>query len=150
VLLSEIDQVVAQARRTTLLVDWAARVEAAAQQLAQVARQLGRTAASPDFKAAFAWAHPFLTVMGDVIMGWMHLWRATIAAPKLEALTVQAGSGNPQELVGKSKEAAFYDGQIKTASYFIETVLPVTSGRMDAIAGGNKTVTEMNEKSFGG
>jgi alkylation response protein AidB-like acyl-CoA dehydrogenase len=150
ILLSEIEQTVIRARESAQLVDLAAGVDAAAQQLAHVAHQLGVMAASSDFKAAFAWAHPFLTVMGDVIMGWMHLWRATVAASRLETLTLQAGRDDLQELIGKNKEAAFYDGQLKAASYFIETVLPVTSGRMNAIAGGNKAAVEIDERSYGG
>ena len=40
---------------------------------------LGKKAMSPDVKMAFAQAHPFLDVTGDIVMAWMLLWRASIA-----------------------------------------------------------------------
>jgi hypothetical protein len=149
-LLSEIAGVVAQAREMTSVAGLADRVETAAQRMSEVVARLGRMMASSDFKVAFAHAHPFLTVMGDVVMAWMHLWRAVVATPRLDKLMAKAGHDDLQQLVSKSKDAAFYDGQIKTAAYFIETVLPVTFGRMDAIVGGSRIAVTIDEKSFGG
>ena len=83
-------------------------------------------------------------------MSWMHLWRAVAAAPRLAKLLAKAGHAEPPKLVAQSKDAAFYDGQIKTAAYYIETVLPVTYGRMDAIVDGSDIAVTMDEKSFGG
>ena len=60
--------------------------------------------------------------MGDTIMGWMLLWRAAVAAEKL-----QEGA--------KKKDVAFYESQATTARYFINNVLPVTQGKMTAIQG---------------
>jgi hypothetical protein len=75
--------------------------------------------------------------MGDVVMGWMLLWRAAIAAEKL-----QAGA--------KKKDRAFYEGQATTARYFINNVLPVTRGKMNAIQGLDDAVMAMPEVGFGG
>ena len=46
--------------------------------------KIGGLAMSPDFKMAFAHSLPFLHAMGDVLMGWMLLWRAETAAPKIQ------------------------------------------------------------------
>jgi len=150
VLLSEIEQTVAQARGLASVAGLADRVDTAMHRMVDVASFLGHMTASPDFKVAFAHAHPFLTVMGDVIMGWMHLWRAVVTVPKLEKLMAKAGHDDLPKLISKSKDAAFYDGQLKTASYYIESVLPITLGRIDAITEGNKAVVAIDEKSFGG
>jgi hypothetical protein len=80
----------------------------------------------------------------------MHLWRAAVALPELERL---AGSSSPEvimEKADKNKEVAYYDGLLKTAEYFIQSMLPVTMGKMDAIMASSSSVVDMHQKSFGG
>ena len=79
----------------------------------------------------------FMEVTGDVVMAWMLLWRATIAAQKLEQ-------------GAKKKDVAFYEGQLKSAEFFINVLLPVTLGKMEAILGNNGAAIEISEASFGG
>ena len=97
---------------------------------------MGQTAMSPKLKAAFAHSVPFLEVMGDVILAWMLLWRATVAAEKLTE--------------AKKKDQPFYEGQIKTAEFFIRTILPVTFGKMDAIEDCSDAAIAMDDAAFGG
>ncbi len=135
--LAEIGKTVAAARAAGGLEDLAAEVEKAVGRLGEAAFTLGKNAMSERFRAAFAFAFPFLEVMGDVIMAWMLLWRATIAARAL------AGAA-------KEKDKPFYQGQVGTAEFFIQTVLPVTLGKMDAIVKGNPAAVELPEAAFGG
>jgi len=105
---------------------------------------------SPDVKIAFAYALPFLDVIGDICMAWMLLWRATVAVPKLEK---KIGSLDPavrSKKAAKNKDVAFYEGQLQTAKYFINSILPITIGRMNAIAASDGATVEMPEVSFGG
>ncbi len=110
---------------------------AAVNRLGEIARHLGQTAASSRLAAAFAHAHPFLDVMGDVIMAWMLLWRAQLAASALNNGT-------------SKKDAAFYEGQLKSAEFFINSVLPVTLGKMNAIFRTNGAAVEISDAAFGG
>ena len=128
----------------------AAAVEHARTRLSEVAIHLGKTAISPQLKVAFAHAHPFLDVMGDVIMAWMHLWRANAALPKLEKLAGGTDAEAVKQKVAKNKDAAFYDGQLKSAEFFIHTILPSALGKMNAIMAGNPAAIEIDERSFGG
>ena len=73
---------------------------------------MGKTAMSEKVLTAFAFSYPFMEVTGDVVMAWMLLWRAKIAAEKLET--------------AKKKDVPFYNGQLKIAQYFCNTVLPTT------------------------
>jgi hypothetical protein len=98
---------------------------------------MGMTAMSEKALIAFAFAHPFMEVTGDVVMAWMLLWRATIAAQKLEQ-------------GGKKKDTAFYEGQLKSAEFFINVILPATHGKMKAILGNNGAAVEISDSSFGG
>ncbi|MGD9260825.1 MAG: acyl-CoA dehydrogenase C-terminal domain-containing protein, partial [Desulfobacterales bacterium] len=132
------------------LTDLADAVEQAVHRLSEVAIHLGNTVLSPEVKVAFAYAHPFLEVVGDVIMAWMHLWRASVAAPKLEKLAGGNDAAKVQAKIAKHKEAAYYDGQIKTAEFYILTLLPAAMGKMNAIETANPAAVNIHENSFGG
>ncbi|NOY68039.1 MAG: acyl-CoA dehydrogenase [Deltaproteobacteria bacterium] len=148
--LMEIQKVIAAAKENEGLSDLAVKLEEAVNRLGSVAMHLGKTAMSLEFKSAFAHAMPFLDAMGDVIMGWMLLWRAVAAFPGLEKIVSELDDAQRAEKIKKNKNAAFYDGQVKTARFFIESMLPVTMGRMDAIEATSKAAVEMEEASFGG
>ncbi len=133
----EIHKVTAEAAGIKTLKAPAAKLDEAVKRLGEVAMHLGNTALSPDVKVAFAFAKPFLDVVGDMCMGWMLLWRATIAAPQLQQ-------------AAKSKDAAFYEGQLHTAKYFINSILPITLGKMDAIKASDPASIEISVAAFGG
>jgi len=135
--LGEIQKTVALAREAGGLQESAAEVEKAANRLGEVALHIGKNAMSAQYRVAFAFAFPFLEVMGDVIMAWMLLWRAAVAKQKLEA-----GAGK--------KDVEFYEGQLKTAEFFIQVKLPITFGKMDSILKSSSAAVEISEAGFGG
>lgn len=134
--LGRIQKTIAAAKEREQLLPMAARLEKIINRLGEVAMHMGQNAMSANFKTAFAHSLPFLYVMGDTIMGWMLLWRALEADPKISG--------------AKKKDKAFYRGQVQTAEFFMETVLPMTMGKMDAIMGSCSAAVEMEEASFGG
>jgi alkylation response protein AidB-like acyl-CoA dehydrogenase len=135
--LKEILKVSDNAKKIDSLAGLGERVETAAHRLAETAMFMGKTAASPRVKVAFAHSLPFLHTMGDTIMAWMLLWRAIVANEKL--------AGNP-----KKKDKIFYLGQIKTAEFFIRTLLPAGLGVMDAILDSSDAAIEIEDDAFGG
>jgi alkylation response protein AidB-like acyl-CoA dehydrogenase len=136
-LLEEIQKSIAMAEDFQGLKDFAGRLGATVNKLGEVALHMGKAAMSLRVLNAFAFAHPFMEVCGDVVMAWMLLWRAAIAAREL---------GNKP---GK-KDATFYEGQIKSAEFFIYSILPITLGKMEAILTTNDAAVKINEDSFGG
>ena len=136
-LLGEMQKVISAAKGISSLENFAAKVEEAVNKLGEVALHMGTTAMSPKVMNAFAFAYPFMEVTGDVVMSWMLLWRATIAARKLEK-------------GARKKDAAFYEGQLKSAEFFFYSVLPITLGKMRAILTTNGAAMEISEDSFGG
>jgi alkylation response protein AidB-like acyl-CoA dehydrogenase len=135
--LGEIQKTIAQAKSEDGLDEMTAEFEKAVNRLGEVALHIGKSALSPKFKVAFAHAFPFLEVMGDVVMGWMLLWRAALARQNLN-------NG------AKKKDVDFYEGQVKTAEFFIQTLLPITMGKMNAIVMGSGAAVEISEAAFGG
>ena len=136
-LLGEIQKTIAAAKSISSLQDVANKVEAAVNKLGEVAMHIGQTAMSEKVMHAFAHAYSFMEVCGDVIMGWLLLWRASIAAQNLEK-----GTGK--------KDVAFYEGQIKSVEFFVNSILPVTRGKMNVILTTNPAAIEISEDAFGG
>jgi hypothetical protein len=135
--LEKIQKTITRARRHETLIPMADKLETAMNDMGESAMHLGKKAMSPELKKAFAHAFPFLEVMGDVTMGWMLLWRAVVATEKL-----QKGA--------KKKDVSFYESQIHTAKFFVNTVLPVTHGKMVSIKDFDGAAVEMEDAGFGG
>ncbi len=136
-LLGEIMKVVAEAKTKPNLEDTAVRVEKAVNKLGEVGMHMGAAAMSEKVMSAFSYAYQFMEVTGDVVMAWMLLWRAVTAA-------------NALEKGAKKKDTAFYEGQIKSAEYFANALLPVTTGKMIAILGSNSAAVDISEDALGG
>ncbi len=125
------------------------QLEAALNRYGEVAVFLTKKAMGADIKLAYSQAHPFLDVTGDVIMAWMLLWRAERAYPGRQKLL--ATTPDPAASIAGNREAAFLDGQLKTAAYFISTALPITIGKIKSIMQGDSaTILNTAEKAFGG
>jgi alkylation response protein AidB-like acyl-CoA dehydrogenase len=147
--LGEIRKSIEAAKKVPLVSELADRVQELFNRVSEIALVIGKTISSEKVQIAYAFAHPFLEVMGDLSMAWMLLWRASIALPKLEKI---AGGSDPENIrakVEKNKDAAFYEGQLQTARFFIKTVVPVTMGKLDAIEGLDGAAVEIPESSFG-
>jgi hypothetical protein len=136
-LLAEIRATIAAARGLERTAAAAQRLEEAVGLLGDTAMRLGAAAMSEKAMAAFAAAHPFMEVCGDVITGWMLLWRGRIAA---EALA--AGPAG--------KDTAFYEGQLKGLEFFLQSILPVTLGKMEVVRGCGSAAVDIPEDGFGG
>lgn len=134
--LNEINRVIAAAEEKKSLTAIARALSEQVKGLGETAVIIGRAAVSEKYAAAFANAHPFLEITGDVALGWMHLWRALTATNALE--------NHP-----KQKDVVFYEGIITTARFYMETILPATLGKMKAVQNLSDAALVMEEKAFG-
>ncbi|MBU1169415.1 MAG: acyl-CoA dehydrogenase [Proteobacteria bacterium] len=132
-LMMEIRKTIDQAKSNDALKDLGLDLEGALEKFGEVSMHMGRTAMSAQVMSAFAFAHPFLEVTGDVVMAWMLLWRALIASQKVES---------------KKKDRVFYIGQMKSAEFFIESILPITLGKMNAILKTSQAAVDIPEEAF--
>ncbi len=135
--LAAIQKTIDEAKALTELTDLAERTQKMLNKLGEVASHLGKNAMSPQYKTAFAHSLPYLDVMGDTIMAWMNLWRATTATRKL--------ASNPRK-----KDLPFYEGQVKVAEFFIRTIVPTSMGRMETILDMSSAAIEISDEAFGG
>ncbi len=134
--MGEINNTIARAKQQENLQSMAEIVEKAINRLGEVAMAIGKKAMSDQVMDAFGSATPFQEVVGDVVMGWIHLWRASVAAEILAGGKV------------KKKDEAFYNGQIKTAEFYLTSLFPAVMGKMDDVAALNPDVMEMPEEAF--
>ncbi|MCK5099169.1 MAG: acyl-CoA dehydrogenase, partial [Desulfobacteraceae bacterium] len=116
----EIKKRINYSKENNVFVDLAEKLEKILKKLEQKLRDSAEGVKTSEYKSAFAVASPLLDVTGDVVMAWQLLWRAQIADAKL-------ASNN------KGKNLDFYNGKIMAAKFFIKTILPVATGKLDGI-----------------
>ncbi len=133
-LMGEMNKTIASAKENGME-ELAEKFQKAVNKLGEVGMHMGAAAMSPQMLTAFSYAHPFMEATGDVVTAWMLLWRAAIAKAKMGK---------------KKKDDVFYSGLIKSAEYYINTMLPATTGKMIAILNGNAAAVEIEEDAFGG
>ena len=135
-LLEEMKKTVDIAAGIKALESLARETETVLTKLEETARHMGKTAASDRMTTAFAHAYGFMDVTGDAVMAWQLLWRACVAAEKLEK-------------GAKKKDMAFYEGEITGAQFFIRTILPITLGRMAVILNSDSSAVDISDSAFG-
>ncbi|MBS3731681.1 MAG: acyl-CoA dehydrogenase [Desulfobacterales bacterium] len=133
-LMGEVNATISNAKAQEKVKPHAERLEEALNKLGEAAMHLGKSAMSDKLMEAFGYAYPFMEVCGDVVMAWMLVWRASIAEQALEK--------------AKKKDVPFYEGQIKSAQFFCNTVLPATLGKLNAILATDGAAVEIDEASF--
>lgn len=135
--LNEVRKTIESASSNPALKSMAQHLSDTLDRLEEVGLSLAKTSVSPEARKAFSFSFPFLDVTGDVIMGWMLLWRACVADSALESKP-------------KKKDVAFYHGIIKTAEYYIYSQLPASVGKMNAIHHQNPALLDISDDCFGG
>ncbi len=134
--IKEMKNTISQAKEFPALVELANGLDESVDGLASSVKTLIKAMLSPNIKTGFAHSVPFLRIMGDVTMGWLLLWRAVVASSKIEK--------------AKKKDLAFYEGQIKTAEFFIKSELPITNGKIKSIEALTDAAMTIDDAAFGG
>ncbi len=96
---------------------------------------------------------PLISFMGDICVGWLLFWQAGIAAKRLDALYKEyqidpTDSAKMSEFVSENQEAAFCDGKVNSARFFIRNVLPQLDGLATAIKNGDLSLMTVHDNSF--
>jgi hypothetical protein len=80
-------------------------------------------------------ASDFLNCFGDTLLGWYHIWMATVAAQKL-----------PE---AKGQEKSFYEGKIESASYFIKRTTALVPAKCEILKKDDTSAMKISEEAFG-
>ena len=119
--------------------------------------RLEKQAADKDCRNLFAHATPFMAVMGDLCLAWMLLLRAGTAERALSRKNLVRKDRVREDLTREdlscgdlpASDRSFYHGQIRTARFFYQFILPATNGKMDALARYPSVVSDIEDTDFG-
>jgi len=78
-----------------------------------------------------SWAPLYLEIWGDILLGWLFLWQARAARERLAISQKQFNTHNDE--APDYFNNAFYTGKIVTAKYYLGTLLPLVTGKFEAI-----------------
>jgi alkylation response protein AidB-like acyl-CoA dehydrogenase len=96
---------------------------------------------------------PIIEFMGDICLAWILLWQAGIAEQSLDAILkenrIDSGDTAKRDIfLGQNREAAFYDGKVQSARYFIKNVLPRVDGIAASIRNEDFSIMAVHDDSF--
>ncbi|NLF45459.1 MAG: hypothetical protein GX581_05220, partial [Syntrophomonadaceae bacterium] len=85
---------------------------------------------------AYSWASLYLNICGDIVLGWLLLDQARIAAEKLA------------NIAADDPDVLFLTSKINTAKFFIRSVLPRVSGEITTILKNDPSILKMADEFF--
>ena len=77
----------------------------------------------------------FLNCFGDSLLGWFHLWMASVAARNLSIAT-------------SDQEQSFYTGKIKSAQFFIHRTTALVSAKCNVLKKDDASAMQISEEAF--
>ena len=134
--LETIRKTIADALPTALLAPYAEDLSRLLDALSKVTDTLRQEGSADDSFLRYSRASAYLDLFGDILLGWIFLWQASVASRKL--------SQSDQA----SMDALFYREKLHTAQFYMGTMLPVAMGKIDAINKGNRSLLELRQLPF--
>lgn len=152
-LLGEMNTTVAKFKVIAALKELAEDVQTAINTLTDAIMFFSSCSKEGKFYVFWGNAQPFLMMMGKIVCAWLLLCEAAVAQQTLLELCSIKGvtCSDPSDLsrfINKNKDAAFYDGKMKTAKYFIKNVLPDICGTIKAFKSEDISIMEIADESF--
>ncbi len=131
-LIGNMKAAVEEAQAIADLTPYAAEIGKGITAMEYLTTELLAATAEDDSFLAYSCASPYLEIVGDVVMGWMLIWQATIASGKL----------------GKDDDA-YYTSKILTAKFYASSLLPMVYGKILAIRKNDRSLLQMTDALFG-
>ncbi len=150
-LMEEMMPVVERTKTHPVLGPYAATVEQSYGWLRDALEHVTSVVAGGEVPAGFLESVPLLEIFGDVLLGWLHLWQAEIACGRAGGMYEEAGASTREaqaDLVEKNPEAAFLEGKIATARFYIGRLLPIVAGKVEAIKRKETSPLEIPDAAF--
>jgi alkylation response protein AidB-like acyl-CoA dehydrogenase len=150
-LLDEMDTVVARADAIPGWEPYAAQVKTTKTRLGRIPEAIAKRTEETGIFHTLLKATPFLDATGDLLVAYFLLWSAVVAEEKLDNLfrkekltEMEARS----KFIAKNSRAAFLAGKLESARFFIANILPITDGKLAAIAWNDLSAWDIADRSF--
>lgn len=104
-----------------------------------------------DFPLLALYATQYMELFGDVITGWLLLWQAVIAQKALDKIISEKGVDEKdglEKLFSENADAAFYNGKLASAKYFLSNVVRMATAKANVIMGGDRAGLDIPENCF--
>lgn len=113
--------------------------------IAQTAMSFMEMTGKGDFNYPMLSASEFLTMFATVVVAYFLLTQAVTAHAKLEKLLAEKAEDPSQHksFIKENEEAAYLDGKIKTARFFVHRILPQVRALSKAIQSGDRSALEI-------
>jgi alkylation response protein AidB-like acyl-CoA dehydrogenase len=152
-LLGEMGRITGEYARVDGIGDLAATVGEKIGLLGEMGTYFAKCAGEGKMLVPIANATPFAHFMGDIIMGWLLFWQAGIATKKLNMICSDNGvdpldAGQKAEFLGRNRDAAFYDGKVQSARFFIKNILPQVDGLASAMKNEDISIMAVRNDGF--
>jgi len=151
--LGEMNKTIAEYTENSKLEDLTADVQDAVNLLAEMGMFLVECSKEGKFMVPITNAYPFLNMMGTICLGWIQYWQAGIAQKKVDDIlnenNIDASDKKAvREFIKEHKNAAFYQGKVYSARYYIKNVLPQAQAFAKSIKSQDLSVMKILEESF--
>ena len=133
-LINEAKAGLAEAKKMNILKEETAIVDGALDALLTAAMAFAGLMKTNPYVPLIA-ASDFLNCFGDTLLGWYHIWMATVAAKKL-----------PE---AKGQEKSFYEGKIESASFFIKRTTALVPAKCEILKKDDTSAMKSSEEAFG-
>jgi len=149
-LLGEMNNTIEEYGNEKAIADMKGDVQAAVNLLGELGFFFAQCGKEGKFMIPVSNAHPFLTMMGHVCLGWLLYWQAGIASRRISMMVLENKivDADMADFVRNNRDVAFYQGKIHGARYFIKNCLPQVDALARAIKSEDLTVMEIPEQSF--
>ncbi|MBW2596982.1 MAG: acyl-CoA dehydrogenase [Deltaproteobacteria bacterium] len=152
-LLMEMGDTVAKYKEIPGLSDLAEDVQTGVNLLGEMGLFFADCGKAGKFMVPVGHAYPFLMMMGKIVSGWLMLWQAGIAKEKLDELAKGKNVDSSDReawgtFIRDNSDAAFYEGKVVSARYFIKNVLPEADAAAKAIKSEDLSIVEIIDESF--
>ena len=117
----------------------------------EIAMHLGGLSMGGQIEMALSHSVTFLMSLGHVIISWLLLWQAKVAAEKLNLIYKEAGAiddAAKNKVAANNDNAAFYTGKIASANFFVFNVLPEVYANKKKALSGDRSVVDLPENAF--
>jgi hypothetical protein len=141
--LQEVNDFIERNREHARLAHLVVLLEQARDALARVTMRFGECNLGGDVHYPLLHASPYLLSFGDFVLGWLLLEQAVVADARLQEIAGHVPPTERKELIATDPEARFYDGKVKTAEFFLTTLLPEIQARAAAVDSGNRAALDI-------
>ena len=128
------------------------KIGAAVTELEGVTNFIAGKGMTGDMVYPVMYATPYMDVFGHVIVGHLLAEHMIIADAKLEAIYKDKGATDDEakaKVIEDLDDAAFYQGKIYSASFYIDFVLPEINATITTIKSENRDMINIPDKCFG-